>query len=185
MAEVIKEIQVGKITVQIVRGDITEENVDAIVNAANTTLKHGGGVAGAIVRRGGYLIQEESDEIVKRNGPVKTGDAVVTSAGNLKAKYVIHTVGPIWRGGKNNEDELLYMAVHSALLRADELGVESVSMPAISTGIYGFPKERAVPIFARAIGDFIKEHKGTKLKRIRICNIDPKTSKLFAEKFSI
>ena len=116
---------------------------------------------------------------------MKTGDAVVTSGGKLKARYVIHTVGPIWRGGKNDEHRLLYSAVYSALLRAHELGIESISMPAISTGIYGFPKREAVPIFARAIYDFLKAHRDTTLRTIRICSIDSKTAKIFADNFKI
>ena len=183
--EVLKEFEMEGRKVQIVLGDITLEEVDAIVNAANSHLKHGGGVAGAIVRRGGFEIQEESDEIVRERGPVRTGEAVVTSGGKLKAKYVIHTVGPVWRGGNHGEDKLLYRAVYNSLLKAHELGVESISMPAISTGIYGFPKERAVPIFARAIADFFREHGDSSIRIVRICNIDPVTAKIFAEKFKI
>ncbi|NPA74513.1 MAG: macro domain-containing protein [Euryarchaeota archaeon] len=180
--EILKELDYNGVKIQIVRGDITEENVDAIVNAANRFLRHGGGVAGAIVRAGGEKIQEESDEYVRTHGPLRTGEAVITSGGRLKAKYVIHTVGPVWRG-QGGEDSLLYDAVFNALLRACEVRAKSVSMPAISTGIYGFPKERAVPIFARAIKDFIDTHGCVKL--IRICNIDYETAKIFAEKFEI
>jgi len=182
---VLKKMEILGVSIELAMCDITEENVDAIVNAANSYLKHGGGVAGAIVRRGGYAIQKESDELVAAYGPVKTGDAVVTTGGKLKAKYVIHAVGPVWRGGTNNEENLLYAAVYSALLRANELGITSLSMPAISTGIYGFPKRRAVPIFAHAIYDFLNEHRDTTLRVIRICNIDSKTAKIFAENFKI
>ncbi len=182
---ILKKLRYKDVDIEIVQGDITLEDVDAIVNAANSNLKHGGGVAGAIVRRGGYEIQRESDEIVRKNGPVQTGNAVVTTAGKLKAKYVIHTVGPVWRGGNHNEDEYLFKAVYNALKRAYELKIRSVSMPAISTGIYGFPKERAVPIFAKAIKRFIDEHQDCEVKRIRICNIDSTTAKIFADKFEI
>ena len=181
----LKSLKYENTIIEIVQGDITEEDVDAIVNAANSNLKHGGGVAGAIVRRGGYEIQGESDEIIAKRGSIPTGEAVVTSAGKLKAKYVIHTVGPVWRGGRNNEDELLFKAIYSALLRAHELGVKSVSMPAISTGIYGFPKDRAVKIFAKAIKRFLDENRDTKLRKIRICNIDSLTAGLFARNFRI
>ncbi len=180
---ILKEMKYKGVKIQIVQGDLTEENVDAIVNAANSHLMHGGGVAGAIVRKGGYEIQKESDEYVRKNGPVKTGNAAVTSGGKLKAKYVIHAVGPVWHGGSNHEDELLYSAIYNSLLKAKEIGAESVSMPAISTGIFGFPKERAVGIFARAIKDFIDQNSGVKL--IRICNIDKKTAKIFANNFKI
>ncbi len=180
---ILKEVKYKGVKIQIVQGDLTEENVDAIVNAANSHLMHGGGVAGAIVRKGGYAIQKESDEYVRKNGPVKTGNATVTSGGKLKAKYVIHAVGPVWRGGNNNEDALLYSAVYNSLLKAKEIGAESVSMPAISTGIFGFPKERAVGIFSRAIKDFIDQNSGVKI--IRVCNIDKKTAEIFAKNFKI
>jgi len=182
---VVKEMVYKGLKVQIVQGDITKEEVDAIVNAANEHLKHGGGVAGAIVRAGGYEIQRESDEIVRKNGPVPTGEAVVTGGGKLPAKYVIHTVGPVWKGGKSGEDEKLRNAVYNALLRAHELKLESLSIPAISTGIFGFPKERAVPIFAKAIKEFLDDHPDTSLKLVRICNIDEETTNVFKENFEI
>ncbi len=182
---ILKELEYFGVKIQIVWGDITEESVDAIVNAANENLKHGGGVAAAIVEKGGYVIQRESDEIVMKYGHVKTGNAVVTSAGRLKAKYVIHAVGPIWHGGGMGEDNLLYSALYSSLLRAYELGIKSISIPAISTGIFGFPKTRAVGIFVSAIKDFIDSHQSGKLKNIRICNIDLKTAKIFNTKFKL
>jgi len=173
------------IKVEIVKGDITEENVDAIVNAANEYLKHGGGVAGAIVRKGGKIIQEESDKI----GYCPTGKAVITTGGNLKAKYVIHAVGPVWKGGNENEDELLYSAVRSSLLLANEYNLKSISFPAISTGIFGFPKERASKIILKAIFDFINEFKNkTTIENIRICLFDDETYNIFLktyESFSI
>ena len=161
-------------TIEIVKGDITEEKVDAIVNAANSHLKHGGGVAGAIVRKGGQIIQEESNRI----GHVPVGSAVITTAGKLKAKYVIHAVGPIW--GEGNEDEKLKKAVISALTLAEEKGAKSVSLPAISTGIFGFPKERGADVILKAIIEYID--KGTLIEKIRICNIDDLTSNIFREK---
>ncbi len=181
---ILKSIVYRGVKIEIARCDITEEEVDVIVNAANTHLQHGGGVAGAIVRKGGYEIQRESDEIVKKRGPVATGEAVHTTAGKLKAKYVIHAVGPIWRG-RGDENELLYRAVLNSLILADKLGAKSISIPTISTGIYGFPKKRAVPIFARAVKDFVDEHRDSKIKLIRICSIDAETSKIFAEGFEI
>jgi len=129
-------------TVIAVRGDITKLEADVIVNAANEALQHGGGVAGAISRAGGPSIQEESDRI----GHCPTGSAVVTGAGSLPARWVIHAVGPVWSGGAEGEDELLASAVTSALARAEDLGAKTVALPAISTGIYGFPLERAARI---------------------------------------
>ncbi len=164
----------GNTWIEIVKGDITEEEVDAIVNAANSYLKHGGGVAGAIVRKGGKIIQEESDRI----GFVPVGSAAVTGAGKLKARYVVHAVGPRW--GEGDEEEKLRSAVLSALKAAEEKGARSVSLPAISTGIFGFPKDKGAEVILRAIVDYIDQ--GTALERIRVCNIDDQTCEIFLEK---
>ncbi len=172
--EVLYSFKRGNTLVEIVRGDITEEEVDVIVNAANSYLKHGGGVAGAIVRKGGRIIQEESDRI----GFVPVGSAVATTAGALKARYVVHAVGPRW--GEGNEDEKLRSAVTSALRVAEEKGAKSVSLPAISTGIFGFPKEKGAEVILRAILDYIDQ--GTSLENIRICNIDSLTCEIFQKK---
>jgi O-acetyl-ADP-ribose deacetylase len=134
---------------RLVNGDITERNVDAIVNTANSYLRHGGGVAAAIVRKGGVIIQEESDKIVARTGFVPVGSAVITTAGKLPCKAVIHTVGP--RMGEGNEDSKLRKAVRSSLLLASEKGFRSISMPAISSGIFGFPKDRCAKILVQDI----------------------------------
>ena len=125
-------------SLQIVQGDITTDEVDAIVNAANEHLQHGGGVAWAIVRRGGQVIQDESDQWIRQHGTVSHADPAWTSGGSLPAKYVIHAVGPVW--GDGDEDNKLADAVTGSLRVADELKCESISMPAISTGIFGFPK---------------------------------------------
>ncbi|EDY36379.1 Appr-1-p processing enzyme family protein [Aciduliprofundum boonei T469] len=181
----LKKWEIGGIKIEISICDITKDDSEAIVNAANSSLKHGGGVAWAIVKEGGYEIQRESDEYVKKHGPVATGEVAVTSAGKLNAKYVIHAVGPIWKGGNNNEDSLLFNAVYNTLKKANELEVKSVSMPAISTGIYGFPKERAAEIFGRAISKFVKDFKNTSIKRIRICHIEEGSAKIFAENMKL
>jgi O-acetyl-ADP-ribose deacetylase (regulator of RNase III) len=140
---------------RLVNGDITERNVDAIVNAANTFLKHGGGVAAAIVRKGGTIIQEESDRIVTaRGGLVPVGSAVITTAGRLPYKAVIHTVGP--RMGEGNEDYKLRKAVRSSLLLASKKGFRSISMPAISSGIFGFPKDRCAKILVEESKTFLQ-----------------------------
>ncbi|AWR95266.1 ADP-ribose-binding protein [Acidianus brierleyi] len=128
--------------------DITQIEADAIVNAANSYLEHGGGVAWAIVKKGGYIIQEESREYVRKNGPIPTGEVAVTSAGNLRAKYVIHAVGP--RYGVEGDDKL-ESAIRKSLDKAKELGVKRIAFPAISTGIYGYPYERCAEIMAKVI----------------------------------
>nr|HPH57109.1 macro domain-containing protein [Bacteroidales bacterium] len=129
--------------IKLIRGDITKIKVDAIVNAANTSLLGGGGVDGAIHRAGGKTILEQCIKIREKQGGCKVGEAVLTGAGELPAKYVIHTVGPIWRGGNQNEDRLLSNAYRNSLQLAAENKVESISFPNISTGVYHFPKERA------------------------------------------
>jgi O-acetyl-ADP-ribose deacetylase (regulator of RNase III) len=152
-------------TIQIVQGDITEETTDAIVNAANEHLQHGAGVAGAIVRRGGEIIQHESDEWIRKHGIVSHSHPAWTSGGLLPAKYVIHAVGPVW--GDGNEDKKLSDAVHGSLQVADELKLSSISLPAISTGIFGFPKERAAGIVFSTVKNYFAHHKsGIKLARL-------------------
>src|SRR6185295_13146168 len=126
-------------SIALTKGDITALDVDAIVNAANEHLQLGSGVAGAIRRRGGPAIQRECDRI----GHCPVGGAVVTGGGDLPARWVIHAVGPVWRGGSAGEEDLLASAVRSSLERAEEIGAKSIALPAISTGIYGFPLDRA------------------------------------------
>lgn len=167
-------------TIEVRQGDLTEEDTDAIVNAANSHLMHGGGVAGAIARRGGSVIQAESDRWVREHGPVPTGQVAVTSAGSLPARVVIHAVGPVWQGGRAGEDELLRSAVWNSLARAEELKLSSIALPAISSGIFGFPKDRCAAIFVKAALDFIEEHPEGHLRQIRFTNIDRRTVDLFA-----
>ena len=163
--------------IRIVHGDITQEQVDAIVNAANEHLAHGGGVAGAIVRRGGREIQEESTRWVREHGPVRTGTAAITGAGRLPARYVIHAVGPRW--GMGDEERLLAQAVQSALALADEKGLRSISLPAISTGIFGFPKPLGAKVILDAVERYLDEHPASSLREVRLCNIDRETTELF------
>lgn len=163
---------------QIVQGDITTEEVDAIVNAANVHLQHRGGVAWAIVKRGGDVIQQESDKWIKQHGPVSHTHPARTSGGALPAKYVIHAVGPIW--GDGDEDNKLANAITGSLRMADELKLSSIAMPAISTGIFGFPKERAAGILFKTIEEyFINNQSG--LKIVRITLFDQTTIAIFTE----
>ena len=176
MNRTIAETQITpQITLELVHGDITEEAVDAIVNAANEHLMHGGGVAGWIVRKGGRIIQEESNRIA----PVPTGHAAVTSAGALPARYVIHAVGPVW--GSGDEDQKLRSAVENSLARAHELGIHSVSLPAISSGIFGFPKDRCAEILLDTAVAFLAHHPDTALREVRFCLFDEPTLKAFRE----
>jgi O-acetyl-ADP-ribose deacetylase (regulator of RNase III) len=135
----------------IAQGDITAESVDAIVNAANEHLEHGGGVAWAIAKKGGEAIEKESREWIRKHGPVTHTHPAWTSGGNLPAKYVIHAVGPIWLNGRDDEDLKLEQCVTGSLRAADELKCQSIAFPAISTGIFGFPKDRAAGIMLSAI----------------------------------
>lgn len=162
-------------------GDLTLEKVDAIVNAANSHLSHGGGVAGAIVARGGIEIQRESDQWIKKHGLVATGEVAVTNAGSLPCRFIIHAVGPVWHGGSQGEDELLYAAITHSLEKAQHLGLKSIAIPAISSGIFGFPKERNAQIIIRAVLDFCRNNPASVLREIRLTNIDPLTSDLLKE----
>lgn len=141
--------------IKLIFGDITKLKVDAIVNAANSSLMGGGGVDGAIHRAGGPQILAECREIVVRQGRCATGNAVITSGGNLPAKFVIHTVGPIWRGGYNNERQLLQNAYLNSLKLAVENRIETIAFPNISTGVYGYPKDKAAEIAVKTVTDFL------------------------------
>ncbi|PKM87311.1 MAG: O-acetyl-ADP-ribose deacetylase [Firmicutes bacterium HGW-Firmicutes-12] len=141
----------------IVQGDLTQQEVEAIVNAANSRLMGGGGVDGAIHKAGGPQILVECKEIVNRQGSLPPGEAVITSGGNLKSAYVIHTVGPIWRGGNNNEAVLLKNAYNNSLKLAKENGIKTIAFPSISTGAYAYPLEQAAEIALSTVLDFIKK----------------------------
>ena len=140
----------------LIKGDITKQKVDAIVNAANSSLMGGGGVDGAIHRAGGPAILEECRKIIAKQGSCKTGEAVITTAGNLPAKFVIHTVGPVWNNGKNNEAEKLANCYRNSLSLAVENNVQSIAFPNISTGIYGYPKKEAAKIAIKAVSEFLQ-----------------------------
>ena len=134
-------------------GDITEQSTDAIVNAANSSLKGGGGVDGAIHRAGGPAILEECRKIVARSGHLPPGEAVQTTGGKLKAAFVIHTVGPVWRDGMHGESGVLAGAYRNSMQLADRLGLHTIALPAISTGVYGYPPEQAAEVAVATVAD--------------------------------
>jgi O-acetyl-ADP-ribose deacetylase (regulator of RNase III) len=142
--------------IKILQGDITKIPVDAIVNAANSSLLGGGGVDGAIHRAGGKAILDECIKIREKQGGCEVGEAVITTAGNLPAKYVIHTVGPIWKNGTMGEPELLSNAYKNSLKLAVEYNIDSISFPNISTGVYHFPKDKAAVIAVKSVLEFLE-----------------------------
>jgi O-acetyl-ADP-ribose deacetylase (regulator of RNase III) len=158
-------------SIQLINGDITKLEVDAIVNAANSSLMGGGGVDGAIHRAGGPDILEECRAIRNRQGGCPTGKAVITAGGKLKAKFVIHTVGPVWRGGSNHEDELLGSAYTNSLNLAASNHLSSIAFPSISTGVYGFPKKRAAEIAVTQIRLFLADAHHS-IKTVIFCCFD-------------
>ncbi|HZC49239.1 MAG TPA: macro domain-containing protein [Nitrososphaeraceae archaeon] len=168
--------------IRLVKGDITEREVDAIVNAANSYLRHGGGVAAAIVRKGGAIIQQESNKI----GFVPVGFAAITTAGKLPCKAIIHAVGP--RMGEGDEGNKLRKAVRSSLILASEKGYVSISMPAISSGIFGFPKDRCARILINEVKRFLEDdddsNTTSSIETVEFCIIDNETVDYFEKEFA-
>lgn len=165
-------------TLRLVYGDITERDVDVIVNAANSYLQHGGGVAAAIVRKGGQIIREESDKI----GFVPVGSSVITVSGRLPCKSIIHTVGP--RMGEGNEYTKLRAAVRNSLELASDRKFKSISMPAISSGIFGFPKDRCAEILVEEAKNFLVNNDITSLEILEFCIVDAETMDYFKREFA-
>ena len=156
--------------IEAIKGDITQIETDAIVNAENSALKGGGGVDGAIHRAGGPEILEECKTIVAKNGKLPAGEAVITNGGALKAKYVIHTPGPVWQGGHKNEPVELANSYHNSLKVAEENNCKTVAFPNISTGVYGFPKDKAAAIAVKTIREYIK--KTTSIQKVYLVCFD-------------
>ncbi len=166
---------------QICQGDVTAETVDAIVNAANSHLAHGAGVAGAIVRRGGPVIQAESSQWVREHGLVSHAHPAYTHAGNLPCRFVIHAVGPVW--GEGDEQDKLQTAIFSSLQLADQLGLTSIAFPAISTGIFGFPRPLAAQVIFTAIKTYLASTPASGLKLIRLVLFDEPTLRAFLDRW--
>jgi len=156
-------------SLQVIQGDITKVKADAIVNAANSSLMGGGGVDGAIHRAGGKQILEECMQIRARQGSCPTGEAVITTGGNLPARHVIHTVGPVWNGGNRNESTLLSNAYRNSLKLAAENNCRSIAFPNISTGIYGYPKELAAQVALSTVREYIQTHPNTFDQILFVC----------------
>jgi O-acetyl-ADP-ribose deacetylase (regulator of RNase III) len=176
------ERTVGETVLRLVLDDITDQDCDAIVNAANSSLLGGGGVDGAIHRRGGPKILEECKKLRATAYPngLPTGQAVVTTGGNLKAAHVIHAVGPVWRGGREGESELLSRAYSNSLDVADSLGIRCIAFPSISTGAYGYPIEKACRVALNAVVDFL--FKGDRqLKEVRFVLFSPGDYRVYEE----
>ena len=178
MNETISKItlDLGKV-INIRFGDITEEHVDGIVNAANAYLQHGGGVAGVISLNGGSIIQEESDLWIEKHGPVQHESPAYTSGGDLPCKYVIHAVGPVW--GEGDEDQKLADAISGSLALGDRLGLTSIAFPAISTGIFRFPMKRAAKIILEEIKNYFDQNPGTELNQVRLVLFDERSVSVF------
>lgn len=176
-------VNINQVELSITRGDITQQDTDAIVNAANSSLMGGGGVDGAIHRAGGPAILEECKQIVSRQGRLPTGQAVITSGGNLRARYVIHTVGPVWQGGNRNEAELLASAYRESLKVAVEKQLNSVSFPSISTGAYGYPVDVAARVAIGAVSLFLKT-KVSSIQKVVFVLFDSATFRVYASALS-
>jgi O-acetyl-ADP-ribose deacetylase (regulator of RNase III) len=168
--------------VRLIHGDLTKERVDAIVNAANAQLAHGGGVAGAIVRVGGQEIQAESTAWVREHSPVSHENPAITGAGKLPCRYVIHAVGPVW--GEGDEDAKLRSAVTGSLALANERSLTSLALPAISTGIFGFPKDHGARMILDAIVEYFADMPDSSLNEVRITLIDEPSVAIFTDEYN-
>ncbi len=169
--------------IEVIKGDITKVKADAIINAANSSLMGGGGVDGAIHRAGGPSILAECKKIVARLGSCPAGEAVITGAGRLPAKYVIHTVGPVWYGGNKNEHELLAECYRNSLKLAMEHDCKSVAFPNISTGVYGFPKDKAARISVKTVQDFLL--KTNRIEKVIFVCFDEENEMLVREQLKL
>jgi len=181
MQESNKEIEVNNTRLSVIQGDITVQATDAIVNAANSSLMGGGGVDGAIHRAGGPAILEECKKTVSRQGRLPTGKAVITTGGNLKARFVIHTVGPVWHGGNQGEEALLASAYRESLSLAAENGLNSVSFPSISTGAYGYPVDKAAGVALKTVKGFLKNRESS-INEVVFVLFDSATYSVYASK---
>lgn len=168
----------------LIQGDITKQKVDAIVNAANTALQAGGGVDGAIHKAGGPVIEEACKKLVEDRGGkgIKTGEAVLTTAGKLPARFVIHTAGPVWKGGAKGESKFLAECYRNSLELAHKNGLKSVAFPNISTGVYNFPKEQAAEIAVGLVRTLLEEGDVSNIEEVRFVCHDEENFKLYRQR---
>lgn len=174
-----REHQIGETRIVLMTGDITRQDTEAIVNAANSSLMGGGGVDGAIHKAGGPAILEECKEIRRTQGKLPTGKAVITTGGNLTADFVIHTVGPVWKGGNQREEEKLAEAYYNSLQLALQKGIKTIAFPSISTGAYRFPLKKASIIALTTIKNFIEKNEG--LKEVRLVTYSDKDYQVYSD----
>jgi O-acetyl-ADP-ribose deacetylase len=165
--------------IELVKGDITKLEIEVIVNAANSQLSGGGGVDGAIHKAGGSKIHQQCMRLIQKNGQLPVGESVITESGNMPCRFVIHTVGPIWKGGENDESALLTKAYRSSLELANDFSLKEVAFPNISTGIYGFPKEKAAEIVFKEVCNFL--HTNLLIKKVVFVCYDDENYKLYEE----
>ncbi len=177
-----KGMQVNNTSLVCVKGDITREKVDAVVNAANSGLMGGGGVDEAIHMAGGPVIKQECKAIVAKIGRLPAGQVVITTGGNLPAKHVIHTVGPVWRGGHNKEPGILASCYVESLKLATALGLTSIAFPAISTGVYGYPPDQAANVALKAVVDFL-DSSATSVKLVKFVLYDARALGIYEHEF--
>lgn len=173
------EVVINNVIVSLVHGDITQQTMEAIVNAANSRLMGGGGVDGAIHRAGGPAIIEECKQIIDRQGRLPAGKAVITTGGRLKARYVIHTVGPVWRGGNYGEPEILASAYRESLRLASKNNLRSIAFPSISTGVYGYPASPAAETALKTVITYLSNER-TSLKKVMFVLFDETTYRAYA-----
>lgn len=173
-------VEVAGTRIVAVEGDLTRQDVDAIVNAANRELQHGGGVAGAISRAGGPTIQQESDAWIEEHGPLEDGEAAVTGAGDLPSRRVVHVAGPVFDDERDDNEDRLRAAVRAALRAARETGCRTVALPAISAGVYGYPPAAATAVIADEVIDVARTGQGP-FDEVRLIGLDEETTGLFAD----
>jgi O-acetyl-ADP-ribose deacetylase (regulator of RNase III) len=165
--------------IELIKGDITKLDTEAVVNAANSSLKGGGGVDGAIHRAAGPKLHDECMTIIQKRGGCPTGEAVITSAGDMPSRFVIHAVGPVWNGGSDGEHELLRKTYRSSLETAELFGLKSLAFPNISTGIYGFPKKEAAKIAIETVNEYLAENEF--IEKVIFCCFEDENHQLYEE----